>query len=109
VYTERKRVSEAGSVAAGSGWGTLAIETGGQTLFGSNRLNDEIREISRALDPASPYYTLLLQTPAAASQVAFHRVEVRVNRPGLTVNARKGYYGVTEASQAKPSTTSEPG
>lgn len=75
----------------------LARETGGLALLNSNDLRPGL---SRIYQDASAYYSIgitLTKLPAAAYQ----DVRVDVNRPGLTVRARRGYAARTESDRAR--------
>ncbi len=67
---------------------TLAYETGGYAAVNSNNIDNSLNRIVRA---NSTYYVLGYYPAAVAKDGRFHKIEVRVNRPGLRVSARKGY------------------
>ncbi len=81
----------------------LAERTGGVFTHSSNDLSDGV---SRALEDMRGYY-LLGYNPGEetfktkAGRLAFHRIKVRVKRPGLEVRSRTGFYGVPD-DQARP-------
>lgn len=66
----------------------LAALTGGVSLVDTN---DALAGIDRAVADASTHYVLSYEpeTPARGSE--YRRVDVRVNRPGVRVLARRGY------------------
>ena len=66
----------------------LSDETGGFALVNANDLRDGMRRIVEA---NSFYYLLGYSSPHARPDGKFHPIEVRVNRPGLRVRARKGF------------------
>jgi len=68
----------------------LAKATGGRTLYGRN---DVDAEIGTAIRDGSSLYTLTYR-PANASTdpQKFRRIKVTLDRPGLTVTTREGYY-----------------
>jgi len=69
---------------------TLANSTGG---FSVRNQNDLGRGLKRIGDESRVYYLLGFQPDRAdAKPGAFHRLEVKVTRPGVTVRARRGYY-----------------
>ena len=71
----------------------LADATGGDVYYASNR-GDLERLYSRTADEARNQY-LLYYSPDHVDRVpTFHRIEVRVRLPGLTVMARQGYYSL---------------
>lgn len=75
----------------------LARDTGGLALLNSNDLR---QGLSRVYQDTSVYYSIgvtLSKLPATAYQ----DVRVDVNRPGVTVRARRGYAPRTEADRAR--------
>ena len=76
---------------------TLARETGGLALLNSNDLRQGLARVYR---DASVYYSIgvtLSKLPSAAYQ----DVRVDVNRPSVTVRARRGYAPRTESDRAR--------
>lgn len=75
---------------------SYAHDTGGDVYFGVKQtaFSDFY---SRITEEARNQYTLIYY-PRGDSKVDYHSIEVRVRRPGLTILARKGYYGGTFAS-----------
>ena len=71
----------------------LALETGGVHFHNDNDLFGGLKQIA---DNQSFYYVLTYASPATASDGRYHRIEVKVSRPGLTVTHRKGYYAPRE-------------
>jgi VWFA-related protein len=67
---------------------TLAEETGGFAAVNQNVLGSAF---ARIVDANSRYYVLGYYPPNTARDGRFHRIEVRVKRPGLRVSARRGY------------------
>lgn len=71
-------------------------DTGGDIFYGAKE--DTFSEFySRITEEARNQY-VLTYSPRGDSKVDYHKIEVRVRRPGLTVLARDGYYGGTFAS-----------
>jgi VWFA-related protein len=66
----------------------LAEETGG---FASVSTNDFGSAFQRIVDVNSTYYVLGYYSTNEKRDGRYRRIEVRLNRPGLDVNARKGY------------------
>jgi len=77
---------------------TLAKESGGVFVQNNNDLAGAIRQ---AADDQNGYY-LIGYEPGASTFVkkvderAFHKLSVKVKRPGLVVRSRTGFYGVTD-------------
>jgi VWFA-related protein len=67
---------------------TLAGETNGLAAVNSNQMSAAFERIVR---DNSSYYVLAYYPPSTRRDGRFHRISVRVNRPGLTVRARRGY------------------
>jgi hypothetical protein len=66
----------------------LAEETGGIAAVNSNSLDTTFQRI---VETNSRYYVLAYYPPTHPRDGRFHKIEVRVKRPGLKVAARKGY------------------
>jgi VWFA-related protein len=67
---------------------TLADETGGYAAVNVSDVGTALDRIVRA---NSRYYVLGYYPKDARRDARFHKIEVRVKRPGLRVSARKGY------------------
>ena len=67
---------------------TLSEETGG---FASVTSNDFGTAFQRIVDANSSYYVLGYYATNEKRDGRYRKIEVRLTRPGLTVNARKGY------------------
>ena len=67
---------------------TLAEETGGLAAIDTNSFASSFDRIVQA---NSLYYMLGYDPPNHPQDGKFHKIEVRVDRPGLRVQARKGY------------------
>ena len=86
-----------------NGLNYLASETGGFIVPGSNDLS---RSIKRVLDDQNGYY-LIGYVPAESTfnrltdRMPFHRIAVKVKRPGLTVRTRGGFFGIAN-EEARP-------
>jgi VWFA-related protein len=66
----------------------LAEQTGGIASVNTNSLTTAFERIVQA---NSRYYVLGYYPPTHPRDGRFHKIEVRVNRPGLKVEARRGY------------------
>jgi VWFA-related protein len=76
----------------------LARLTGGFSIRNSNDFNQGIR---RVLEDQSGYYLIGYRPDestfdAATGRRKFHKVAVRVKRPGLRVRSRSGFYGISD-------------
>ncbi len=71
----------------------LARQTGGTFTTNNNDMNDAL---VKSLNSDASYYLLAYQPDSAVFQAApdlFHRLTVSVNRPGLQVRYRPGFFG----------------
>ena len=68
---------------------TLADDTGGQAFTDTNDFGAVFAQVERDL---SSYYLLGYQSPSRTRDGRYHRIAVRVKRPGLRVEHRAGYY-----------------
>lgn len=84
----------------------LAEETGG---FAVVNQNDFATAFERLVADNSSYYVLAYYPPTSKRDGKFHRIEVRVKRPGLRVRARRGYVLEKEkATEPDPNATTSP-
>lgn len=67
----------------------LAVDTGGSYFRDSNDLYEGLRQIHNT---QSIYYVLSYAAPDRRSSGKYHRIKVEVDRPGLTLRHRKGYF-----------------
>lgn len=87
----------------------LARTTGGFTVRNSNDLN---KGIGRILDDQKGFYLIGYKPDSSTFDPArgrgqFHKINVRVKRPGLKVRTRVGFYGVAEADARQTRRTPE--
>jgi VWFA-related protein len=82
---------------------TMAEDTGGMALRGTNDLSSGLARISAE---SRSYYLLGYLPTNAVRGRQFRKIEVKVNRPGLTVRARKGYEAAGTAP-ARPAAARE--
>lgn len=75
----------------------VAGETGGKVFINQNDLE---HAVALSMADGASYYQLGY-TPAGKPDGKFHKIEVKVNRPGVTVRARHGYYALTSGDDAK--------
>jgi VWFA-related protein len=76
----------------------LANGTGGTFFHNSNDLNAGFERLSEA-----PEYVYLLEFPLGDTKQngSFHRLKVKVDRSGLTLQARQGYFAPTQGKDRK--------
>jgi VWFA-related protein len=77
---------------------SIAIDSGGFSIKSSNNLAAGLRRIA---EESRSYYLLGYQPARTARGGRFHRIEVRVRRPGLEVRARRGYYAPQEGEMPR--------
>ncbi|HEV2763063.1 MAG TPA: VWA domain-containing protein, partial [Pyrinomonadaceae bacterium] len=77
-----------------SGLGQLADETGGLLVSGTNDPGARLRQVDEDLHT---YYALRYTPSNPEFDGRFRQVSVRLRRPGLDVQARKGYYAINPA------------
>ncbi|MQA30468.1 MAG: VWA domain-containing protein [Luteitalea sp.] len=79
----------------------LADESGG---FAVVNANDFRGAFDRVVRDNSSYYVLAYYPPTTKRDGKFHRIEVKVNRPGLRVRSRRGYAS-PKGNPPRPATT----
>jgi hypothetical protein len=78
----------------------LADLTGGRAVLNTNAPEDHVAAI---LDESHSYYLLAFAPTDLNAKGKFHRIEVKVDRPGVSVRTRAGYYtGETRATGTAP-------
>jgi VWFA-related protein len=77
---------------------TLADETDGRAIVNQNDLGKGLKQILR---DTSVYYLLGYNSTQAPQDGKFHAIKVKVNRPGIEVRHRKGYWALTAADTAR--------
>jgi len=80
----------------------LAENTDGRAIVDTNGLSDGFRKIS---DELSAYYLLGYSSTNTNLDGKFHRIEVKVDRPKVSVSARRGYLAGTAAAVAAAAAT----
>lgn len=76
---------------------TLAANTGGIALVANNDLDNQFKRLA---DSLSTYYLLGYYSTNAKFDGGYRRLDVKVKRPGVRVNARRGYFAPTEEEMA---------
>jgi len=86
----------------------LSRETGGRAIVNSN---EPTKRLAQVIGDASAYYLLGYTPVRDIADGKFHRIEVKVTRPGVRVLARRGYWAPTEEEMnpAVVPETHEPG
>jgi len=76
----------------------LALNTDGRAIINRNDLTLGMKQIIR---DNSAYYLLGYNSTFTATDGKFHEIKVKVNRPGIQVRARKGYWAFTADDAAR--------
>jgi VWFA-related protein len=77
----------------------LVAKTGGKVVTGKN---DIAGMIDDCLADAQHYYTVTFEAPPGTGETTFHEIKVAVNKPGVQVRTRTGYYTLPGAEAPKP-------
>ncbi len=83
----------------------LAHETGGMALVHSNNF---AMAFDRVVADSTSYYILAYMPPVDKRAGTFHTIDVKVNRPGTQVRARKGYASPKKTPAAQPASGTTP-
>lgn len=67
----------------------VADATGG---IAYSETNDMASVVLKAIDNGANYYSIAYIPPSQQTNGAYHHIEVKVDRPGITLNFRKGYF-----------------
>ena len=84
----------------------LADETDGRAIVNSNDLDKGLRQIVR---DSSAYYLLGYTSTLSQPDGKFHKINVRVKRPGLQLRARPGYLAMTAVEAERATANDEEG
>ena len=82
-------VSKDDQFSAQTAMSSMAQRTGGKTFFNRNDIDTGVRT---SLDDGSTYYTLEYYPSNRTWNNKFRRIRVKVNRPGVKLQYRDGYY-----------------
>jgi VWFA-related protein len=83
----------------------LSNNTDAKAIVNRNDLAGGLKQILR---DSSAYYLLGYNSTLTAADGRFHEIKVKVNRPGVQVRARKGYWAPTEEDRAKAMAPARP-
>jgi hypothetical protein len=81
---------------------TLAAATGGVSVLNTNTFDEGLNRILNR----SSYY-LLAYAPSESFDSKFHKVEIKVDRPGVKIYTRAGYIAKADEPAAPPKTKEE--
>lgn len=71
----------------------LAEETDGRAIVNQNDFRPGLDQM---LSDSNAYYLFGYNSTLEATDGKFHKIDVRVSRPGVNLRARKGYWAITE-------------
>jgi len=77
----------------------VAEATGGVAY---SQTNDMATAVDKALLNGSNYYSISYIPPSTKYDGAYHKIDVRVDRPGVSVTFRKGYYADDTSKMKMP-------
>jgi VWFA-related protein len=83
---------------------TLADETDGRAIINTNDLDRGLRQIVR---DSSAYYLLGYTSTLTQPDGKFHKINVRIKRPGIQVRARPGYLAMSAAEVERAVTSTK--
>ena len=67
----------------------LAVQTGGLALTTNNDITSMLQ---RAMNDSKAYYAVSFEAAPGEGADEYHRVDVQIDKPGLTARTRTGYY-----------------
>ena len=76
----------------------IAEETGGLYLDGEKKYENIVKEVGRDL---THFYDISYTPPQRARKAGYHKIDVKVKRPGLIVRFKKGYSDFTEEEKER--------
>lgn len=83
----------------GDALNSLAVDTGGLTLFNINNIGPALDQIAA---DTNTYYVLGYQPSNTKYDGKYRKIEVRATRPDVTVRARKGYLALQPSMMLVP-------
>jgi len=81
----------------------LAVHSGGLALYKSG---DLVSQIGRCLGDANGYYEATFEAAPGEPLGQYRTIDIKVNRPGVTVRTNTAYYAGLPQSTAEPATSS---
>lgn len=77
----------------------IADPTGGKAFTSTNDLKGIV---AQAIDAGSNYYTLTYSPTSRQWNGRYRKIEIQLDRPGLTLAYRRGYYAIDPNAPARP-------
>lgn len=84
---------------------TVAVNTGGLAIVNMQEFAPGVEQLFRE---NGSYYLLGYESPSAKPDGKFHKIDVSVNRPDVTVRARRGFYNPRGAKSVKAGAAESP-
>jgi VWFA-related protein len=78
--------------------GTLSMDTGGKAFFDSNEFGPAFEQVQHDTEA---YYILGFKSTNQAQDGSYRHLTITVNRPGVTLTYRPGYYAPADFKHAK--------
>jgi VWFA-related protein len=100
AFTQNLNTQSASRFEERSAMKEVAEQTGGEVLTG----NDVRGSIGRAIDDGSTYYAIAYTPARGETGQEFRKIEVKVNRTGLKLAYRPGYYPNGNPNATAPKT-----
>jgi hypothetical protein len=75
----------------------LARQTGGRAYLNTNDFGDAIL---RSIADGTSYYTVAFAPPKTNDKPSYHSLTVKLNRPDVKLNYRRGYYTAAQVVQS---------
>ena len=107
-------VAESADIGSGSNPGVdqkqeflraVAENTGGLAIV---NMQDFAPGVAQMFRENGSFYLMGYESPTAKPDGKFHKIDVVVNRPGVTVRARRGFYDPRDAKNAKAAAAPSP-
>ena len=76
----------------------MALDTGGHAYVDTNGLSEAVTKI---IDSSSNYYTLSYTPTDSKQDGKFHKIQVKLAQPGLTMSYRTGYFADDAGAKSK--------
>ncbi|MGH9774777.1 MAG: VWA domain-containing protein [Candidatus Acidiferrales bacterium] len=96
---EGVRVTKEVDISSLGAMQNLARRTGGRAYFNSNDIMGSVR---KTIDDSRVTYELGFYPAEVKWDGSFHAIRVKVNRPGVQVQTRDGYYALAKPDEALP-------
>jgi VWFA-related protein len=93
------RPNPSGPVSGSDTMNTLASLTGGRAYYNTNGIEESIQ---KAVEDAELTYTLGFYPPEDSFDLKYHKLEVKVDRKGVDVRSRKGYFASLTGFGSEP-------